>query len=90
MRLEFIERDSLPVRAMTRDVRLEHIWSTTADDYRGYAGDRWPEAVRGKRTLMFYGGKAGSTLKLLDDLTGEEIAAKLPVQLRRLSSPIAA
>ncbi|MEB3046306.1 DUF1419 domain-containing protein [Rhizobium mulingense] len=90
MRVGIIERESRPLRAMTLEERLEHIWSTTADDYRGYAGDRWPEAVRGKRTLMFYGGKAGSTLKLLDDLTGEEIAAKLPVQLRRLSSPIAA
>jgi hypothetical protein len=39
---------------------------------------------------MFYGGKAGSTLKLLEDLTDEEIAAKLPVHLRHLPSSIAA
>ncbi|MBX5173522.1 DUF1419 domain-containing protein [Rhizobium sp. NZLR1b] len=90
MRVEIIDRESRPVRAMTREERLEHIWSVTADDYRGYAGDRWPEAARGKRTFMLYGGQTGSIPKLLEDLTDEEIAAKLPVQLRRLSSQIAA
>ncbi|NTF91674.1 DUF1419 domain-containing protein [Agrobacterium rhizogenes] len=90
MRVEIIERESRPVRAMTREERLEHIWSITADDYRGYAGDRWDEAARGKRTIMLYGGAVGSTLKLLNELTEDEIAAKLPVQLRHLPSPIAA
>lgn len=90
MRVAIIERESRPVRAMSREERLEHIWSMTADDYRGYAGDRWPEESRGKRTIMLYGGQTGSTLKLLDDLSDDEIAAKLPVQLRHLPSPIAA
>ena len=90
MRVGIIERESRPVRAMTREERLEHIWSITADDYRGYAVDRWPEAARGRRTIMLYDGKTGSTLKILDDLTDDEIAAKLPVQLRHLPSPIAA
>lgn len=90
MRLAIIERETRPVRAMTRDERLDHIWSSTADDYRGYAGDRWPYASRGKPTVMFYGAKAGSTLKLLEDLNDEEIAAKLPVHLRHLPSSIAA
>jgi len=90
MRVEIIVRESRPVRTMSREKRLEHIWSMTADDYRGYAGDRWPQAVRGKRTIMLYGGQAGSILKLLDDLTDDEIAAKLPVQLRHLPAPIAA
>ncbi|AJD43515.1 DUF1419 domain-containing protein [Rhizobium sp. SEMIA 4085] len=90
MRLAIIERESRPVRAMTREERLEHIWSSTADDYRGYAGERWPEASRGKRTVMLYGGKDGTVLKLLEDLSDDEIAAKLPVQLRHLRSPIAA
>lgn len=90
MRLAIIERESRPVRAMTREERLEHIWSSTADDYRGYAGERWPGASRGKRTLMIYGGKGGTVLKLLEDLSEDEIAAKLPVQLRHLPSPIAA
>jgi len=90
MRVEIIERESRPVRAMTREERLDHIWSSTADDYRGYAGDDWPDAARGMRTVMFFGGQLGSTVKLLDEFTDIEIAAKLPVHLRYLPSPIAA
>ncbi len=35
MRLAIIERETRPVRATTRDERLEHIWSASADAYRG-------------------------------------------------------
>jgi hypothetical protein len=84
-----IERESRPVRAMTRDERLEHIWSSTQDDYRGYAGERWPDTLRGKRTVLVLCGGLGTVLKLLDDLTDDEIAAKLPVHLRHLP-PLAA
>ncbi|RUU25164.1 DUF1419 domain-containing protein [Mesorhizobium sp. M6A.T.Ce.TU.016.01.1.1] len=90
MRDAIVERETRPVRAMTREERLEHIWSSTHDDYRGYAGERWPERDRGKRTVMFYGGRQGTTLKLLDDLTDAEIAPKLPVHLRYLPDAIAA
>ncbi|APG86767.1 hypothetical protein SAMCCGM7_pB0051 (plasmid) [Sinorhizobium americanum CCGM7] len=90
MRVAIVERESRPLRAMTREERLEHIWSITSDDYRGYAGERWPAVARGKRTVLLYGGKEGSFLKLLEDLTDDEVAAKLPVQLRHLPSPIAA
>ena len=90
MRIAIIERESRPARAMTRGERLEHIWSSTAGDYRGYAGTRWPEAMRGQRTVVLYGGSEGTFLKLLDELTEAEIAAKLPVHLRHLPSPIAA
>ncbi|MDP0919564.1 DUF1419 domain-containing protein, partial [Klebsiella pneumoniae] len=44
MRVAIIDRESRPVRAMTRNERLDHIWSATADTYRGYAGDRWPRS----------------------------------------------
>ncbi|MCZ7497442.1 DUF1419 domain-containing protein (plasmid) [Aminobacter sp. SR38] len=90
MRAAIVERESRPVRAMTREERLEHIWSSTADDYRGYASERWPEADRGKRTVMFFAKPGGTTLKLLDTLTDAEIAAKLPVHLRYLPDAIAA
>lgn len=90
MRAAIIERESRPVKAMTREERLEHIWSSTHDDYRGYAGERWPTRDRGKRTVPFYGGRYGTVLKLLDELTDEEIAAKLPVHLRYLPDAIAA
>ncbi|TIU05348.1 MAG: DUF1419 domain-containing protein, partial [Mesorhizobium sp.] len=41
MRDAIVERESSPVKAMTHAERLEHIWSATHDDYRGYAGERW-------------------------------------------------
>ena len=84
MRAAIIERESRPVRAMTRDEKLEHIWSTTHDEFRGYAGPGWASQYRGKRTILCYGGARGTILKLLDDLSDAEIAAKLPVQLRHL------
>ena len=90
MKAAIIERESRPVRAMTRDERLEHIWSSTHDDYRGYAGERWPASMRGRRTVLVYAGRFGTMLKLLDELTDAEIAAKLPVQLRHLPETIAA
>ena len=89
MKQAIIERELRPIRAMTREERLEHIWSSTHDDYRGYAGARWPAALQGKRTVLVFCGGLGTVLKLLDDLTDEEIAAKLPVQLRHLP-PLAA
>jgi hypothetical protein len=90
MRNAIIERESRPVRAMTREERFDHIWSSTADDYRGYAGERWPLSDHGKRTVLLYGGKEGTFLKLLDQLTDTEISAKLPVHLRYLPDAIAA
>ncbi|HPG02689.1 MAG TPA: DUF1419 domain-containing protein [Rhodoblastus sp.] len=89
-RAAIVERESRPVRAMSRAERLEHVWSITHDDYRGYAGARWPAHVRGSRTIMCYGGRHGSTLEILDRLTDEEISAKLPVQLRHLPDVLAA
>ncbi len=83
MRDAIVERESRPVKAMTHEERLEHIWSATHDEYRGYAGERFLPELRGKRTVLVYG--LGTTeLKLLDDLSDDEIAAKLPVHLRHL------
>jgi hypothetical protein len=78
-----VERESWPLKAMTHHERLEHVWSATHDEYRGYAGDQFLAEHRGKRTILVY-GLARTELKLLDDLTDEEIAAKLPVHLRHL------
>lgn len=90
MRDAIVERESRPVRAMTCEERIEHIWSSTHDDYRGYAGERWPERDHGRRTVLFYAGRQGTVLKLLDGLTDAEIAAKLPVHLRHLPEVLAA
>jgi hypothetical protein len=81
MHTVIVERESRPVKAMTREERLEHIWSSTHDDYRGYAGER---------TVLLYGGQRGTVLKLLGTLTDAEISAKLPVHLRYLPGQIAA
>jgi hypothetical protein len=90
MRSAILDHETRPVRSMSRKERLEHIWSTTADDYRGYAGPRWPKPMHGHRTIMLYGGKEGTFVKLLDTLSDDEIAAKLPVHLRHLPSSLAA
>ena len=90
MRDAIVERESRPVRAMTRVERIEHIWSSTYDEYRGYAGELWMPEHRGKRTVLIYGGSRGTILKLLDALTEDEISAKLPVHLRHLPLAIAA
>lgn len=85
MRLAVIERETRPVRSMTRDERLEHIWSATADAYRGYSDETSPQYLPGQRVIALYSGAGSSRMKLLDDLTDDEIAAKLPVQLRHLA-----
>jgi hypothetical protein len=64
--------------------------SSTHEDYRGYASERWPTTMRGRRTVLVYTGQRGTILELLDDLTEAEIAAKLPVQLRHLPETVAA
>lgn len=88
MRAAIIDRESRPV--MTREERLEHIWSSTHDDYRGYAGERWADHLRGKRTVLSYAGQRGTVLKILNELTDAEVSAKLPVHLRYLPDAIAA
>lgn len=89
MRIAIIDRETRPVRAMTREERLEHIWSSTADAYRGYAGDRFPQVMPCQQTIMLWSGTNGTILKLLADLNADEIAGKLPVQMRHLPSAAA-
>lgn len=84
MRDAIVERESWPVKAMTHAERFEHIWSATHDEYRGYAGERWLPEYRGKRTVLVYGQRGGTTLKLLEELTEDEIQDKLPEYLRHL------
>lgn len=84
MRAAIVERESWPVRAMTRAERLDHIWSSTHDDYRGYADECFPGAERGKRIVMMCASRQSRAFRLLDQLTDAEISAKLPVHLRYL------
>lgn len=90
MRDAIVERETRPVRAMTRDERIEHIWSSTNDEYRGYADRRFPNAQRGARIVMMCASWQDRDFKLLDELTDAEISTKLPVHLRNLPDTIAA
>ncbi|MCW1410697.1 DUF1419 domain-containing protein [Rhizobium sp. 1AS11] len=90
MRRAIMEREAGPARAMTREERLDHIWSSTADAYRGYAGKDWPDSCCGRRVVVLYSGAGEAFWKRLDKLSDHEIAAELPVHLRHLPSTIAA
>lgn len=83
MRDAIVERERRPVKAMTREERIEHIWSATEDRYRGYAGPNLRPEHRGKRTVIVY-GRHGNSFTLLDHLTDAQISEKLPVHLRHL------
>ncbi|PKP94734.1 MAG: hypothetical protein CVT77_01465 [Alphaproteobacteria bacterium HGW-Alphaproteobacteria-16] len=83
MRAAIVEQEHAPIGILTRDAKLEAIWERTHPDYRGIAGeanpDAWPREQRGKRTILVHQRGTGTVLKLLDDLTDEEIDAKLPL-----------
>ena len=84
-----VERERPPVKAMTREERIEHIWSATHDKYRGYADADFRPEHRGKRTVIVY-GKQVTRFALLESLTDQQISEKLPVHLRYLPLPEAA
>ncbi|WEX12132.1 DUF1419 domain-containing protein [Chelativorans sp. AA-79] len=83
MRDAIVERECRPVKAMTREEQIEHIWSVTEDRYRGYAGPNFRPEHRGQRTVIVY-GRHESSFALLDHLTDAQISEKLPVHLRHL------
>ena len=89
MRDAIVERERRPVKAMTREERIEHIWSAAHDKYRGYAGEDFRPEHRRKRTVIVY-GKPGTRFELLESLTDQQISEKLPVHLRHLPLPEAA
>ena len=89
MRDAIVERERWPVMAMTREERIEHIWSATHDKYRGYAGADFRPEHRGKRSVIVY-GRPGTRFELLESLSDAQISEKLPVHLRYLPLPEAA
>jgi hypothetical protein len=90
MRTTILERETRAHRTMTRRETLDHIWSTTANDFRGYADGRFPAPFRWRQIVLVYRADQGTVWKLLDDLDDAEIAAKLPVQLRHAPQSAAA
>ncbi|TIU01870.1 MAG: DUF1419 domain-containing protein [Mesorhizobium sp.] len=82
MRAAIIAHETGALDSMTREEKLEAIWSATHADFRGIAGetdpDAWPSEHHGKRTILVYTVGQGTTLKLLEDLTDEEIDSRMP------------
>ena len=81
LRAAIIARETGAIDSMTRGEKLEVIWTATHADFRGIAGeanpDSWPPEHHGKRTILVYVAGQGTTLKLLEDLTDEEIDSRI-------------
>lgn len=88
MRAAIIAHETGAFDSMTREEKVEAIWSATHADLRGIAGetnpDGWPPEHHGKRTILVYTVGQGTTLKLLEDMTDEEIDSRMPA-IRALS-----
>jgi hypothetical protein len=82
MRAAIIARETGAVDSMTREEKLEAVWSATHANFKGIAGeanpDAWPPEHHGKRTILVYAVGQGITLKLLEDLSDEEIDSRMP------------
>lgn len=80
LRAAIIARETGAIDSMTRGEKLEAIWTATHADFRGVAEanpDSWPPEHHGKRTILVYVAGQGTTLKLLEDLTDEEIDSRI-------------
>ena len=88
MRAAIIAHETGSAASMTREEKLEAIWNATHPDFKGIAGEATPDAWRvehhGKRTILIDGGRHGTILKLLEDLSDEEIDRCMPaIRARR-------
>lgn len=81
MRAAIIAHETCAVDSMTREEKLEAIWSATHADFKGIASeanpDAWPVEHHGKRTILVYAAAQGTTLRLLEDLSDEEIDSRM-------------
>jgi hypothetical protein len=82
MRAAIIAHETGAADSMTREEKLEAIWNATHSDFKGIAGktnpDAWPVEHHGKRTILLDGGRHGTTLKLLEELSDDEIDSLMP------------
>jgi len=82
LRAAIIFRETGDTTGMTRAQALDAIWLSTHRDFRGIAGEfdplAWPGEHRGKRMILTHVRGEGTVLKLLEDLTVDEIADRLP------------
>ncbi|MFD2051914.1 DUF1419 domain-containing protein [Mesorhizobium calcicola] len=81
MRAAIIARETGATDSMTREEKLEAIWNTTHPDFKGIAGeinpDAWPVEHHGKRAVLVDGGRDGTILKRLEDLSDDEIDSRM-------------
>lgn len=89
MRAAIIAHEAGAIDSMTREEKMEAIWTATPADFKGIAGevnpDAWAAEHRGKRTILVNAGEQGTVLKPLEDLSDEEIDALLRARLRHAS-----
>ncbi|KUM25560.1 hypothetical protein AU467_25610 [Mesorhizobium loti] len=82
MRAAIIAHETGATDSMTREEKLEAIWNATHPDFKGIAGeinpDAWPVEHHGKRAVLVDGGRHGTILKLLEDLSADEIDSRMP------------
>jgi hypothetical protein len=87
MRAAIIAHETSASDSMTRGEKLEAIWNRTPAEFKGIAGasnpNAWPPSQQGKRTILVYVTGVGTVLKLLEDLTGDEIEERLPGVLKK-------
>ncbi len=81
MRATIIAHETGATDSMTREEKLEAVWNATHPDFKGIAGeinpDAWPVEHHGKRAVLLDGGRGGTILKLLEDLSGDEIDSRM-------------
>jgi hypothetical protein len=88
MRAAIIAHETGASDSMTRAEKLEANWNATHPDFKGIAGEidpaAWPAEHHGKRTVLVDGGPDGTILKLLEDLSDDEIDSRMPaIRARR-------
>ncbi|MBN9241168.1 MAG: DUF1419 domain-containing protein [Mesorhizobium sp.] len=80
MRAAIIAHETGAADSMTREEKLEAIWSATHPDFKGIAGEAnpgdWPAEHHGKRVVLVRGG-SDRVLKLLEDLSDDEIDIRM-------------
>ncbi len=80
MRAAIIAHETGAADSMTREEKLEAIWSATHPDFKGIAGETdpgdWPAEHHGKRFVLVRGGP-DMVLKLLEDLSDDEIDIRM-------------
>lgn len=80
MRAAIIAHETGATDSMTREEKLEAIWSATHPDFKGIAGEAdpgdWPAKHHGKRFVLV-GGGPDRVPKLLEDLSDEEIDIRM-------------